>query len=85
MACVLIVDGDDLFTRSLQILLEDEGGHEVSVAHSVPDALGVLERDHTVELVVSDLAVPDGGHCLVEVGAFWVVAQVALLQPPQQP
>jgi CheY-like chemotaxis protein len=60
MVRVLLVDENHLFTRSLQILLEDEGGHVVRVAHSMSDALAELERDHTLRLVVSDLALPDG-------------------------
>lgn len=56
---VLVVDDDELVRRSVVRLL-GRHGYELVDAAGVADALAVLERDGTVQAVVSDLHLEDG-------------------------
>ncbi len=56
-AGLLVVDDDPGFTRTLEILLEEERPYPVRVANSGFEALRILQ-DSSVRLVVCDLAMP---------------------------
>ncbi len=60
MAMVLVVDSNAAFTRSLQILLEDEGRHQVCLAGSLAEARGLLARTPRITVVLTELSLPDG-------------------------
>ena len=70
---ILLVDDDRGFLVSLQALLEDEGGHEVTCTASADEALAELERGPAYQLVVSDLSMPgkDGIELLASVTRSW--------------
>ncbi len=55
---VLVVSADADLVRSLQILLEDEGGVGVVTAERPGAAIATLERDQTVVLALLDLDQP---------------------------
>ena len=78
---VLLVDDDPAFVRGLQILLEDEGGLEVSVAHSGSEALAVVARDAAIRVVVCDLSMPgmSGLDVLREVRQRWSEIAVIMM------
>ena len=57
---LLIVDDDAGLLRTLQILLEDEGGYRVVTAAGVQEALARLEQDPGIEIAIFDFALPDG-------------------------
>jgi len=57
---ILIVDDDARLLRTLQILLEDEGGHQIVTAGTVTQALEHLEQDPAIALALVDYALPDG-------------------------
>ena len=55
--CVLVVDDDSLVLTSTCLLLEDLG-HRVIAATSGVQALELFERDQTIDLVITDMAMP---------------------------
>jgi PAS domain S-box-containing protein len=55
--CVLVVDDDSLVLTSTCLLLEDLG-HRVIAATSGAQALELFERDQTIDLVITDMAMP---------------------------
>lgn len=55
--CVLVVDDDSLVLTSTCLLLEDLG-HRVISAVSGADALKVLESERAIDLVITDMAMP---------------------------
>lgn len=57
---LLVVDDDAGLLRTLQILLEDEGGYRVVTASGVREALARLEQDPSIEAAIFDFALPDG-------------------------
>lgn len=57
---LLVVDDDVGLLRTLQILLEDEGGYRVVTASGVREALARLEQDRSIEAAIFDFALPDG-------------------------
>ena len=61
---VLVVDDDPAFARSLQILLEDEGRCQVSVADSVEQMQAALSTARQVDVVIIELAMLETGHGL---------------------
>lgn len=72
MARVLIVD-DDLTVRELVTLLAERDGHEVFCAENGIQAVKML-RDHAVELVITDIMMP-------ELDGFGVVQVARKVQP----
>jgi PAS domain S-box-containing protein len=55
--CVLVADDDSLVLTSTCLLLEDLG-HRVIAATSGAQALELFERDQTIDLVITDMAMP---------------------------
>jgi PAS domain S-box-containing protein len=55
--CVLVVDDDSLVLTSTCLLLEDLG-HRVIAATSGVQALELFEGDQTIDLVITDMAMP---------------------------
>ncbi|VVM65509.1 Sensor histidine kinase RcsC [Pseudomonas fluorescens] len=55
--CVLVVDDDSLVLTSTCLLLEDLG-HRVISAVSGAEALQMLDEDRTIDLVITDMAMP---------------------------
>jgi len=55
---ILLVDDDSGMLRTLQLLLEDEGGFAVETATSGVAALDVLTTRSGIQLVLSDLSMP---------------------------
>lgn len=55
---VLLVDDDDDVRRALRKILE-RGGMTVSEAASAPAALALVDRGPTVDVVVSDVLMPE--------------------------
>ncbi len=66
--CVLVVDDDSLVLTSTSLLLEDLG-HRVISAVSAAQALKVFDSDQTVDLVITDMAMPqmDGAQLAQEI------------------
>lgn len=69
---VLAVDDDPLVLMNTVFILE-ELGHEAIEAHSGPEALALLERGETVDLVVTDQGMPEmtGLQLLAAVSDRW--------------
>lgn len=57
MARILLVEDDRAIADNWRILLADEAGHNVSVAHSAEDALLLLESQ-SCDLIISDIRLP---------------------------
>jgi hypothetical protein len=55
--CVLVVDDDSLVLTSTSLLLEDLG-HRVISAASGAQALELFENEHDIDLVITDMAMP---------------------------
>jgi len=55
--CVLVVDDDSLVLTSTSLLLEDLG-HRVISAASGAQALELFEKEHDIDLVITDMAMP---------------------------
>ena len=55
---ILVVDDDLLVSTGTVAMLEDLG-HRVTEAHSGPAALEILRADRSIELVITDHAMPD--------------------------
>jgi len=58
MAKILVVDDERETAQLVAIILEKEG-HQVVQAHSGPEALDVLHRALTPDLILSDVTMPD--------------------------
>ncbi len=58
---ILVVDDDQVMVELLQYFLEEEG-ISVTTANSPPEAMNRLQHE-AVDLVLSDLVMPDGGGC----------------------
>ena len=56
-ACVLVVDDDDLVRELLAAQLDEAGFHTI-VAASGKEALGLIEADDRIDVLVSDLSMP---------------------------
>lgn len=54
---ILLVD-DDTFLRDMYATKFIECGHEVTTAQHAPDALRILETDHSFELMIVDMIMP---------------------------
>jgi CheY-like chemotaxis protein len=54
---ILVVDDDALIAMSTFDMLEDLG-HQVVEAHSAAEALLILERNATIELMITDFSMP---------------------------
>lgn len=51
MARILLVDDENLFARATGLLLEQELGHDVETAQSLPEVRGLADARHDVALV----------------------------------
>lgn len=58
MAKILVVDDERETAQLVAIILEKEG-HQVVQSHSGPEALDVLHRAFTPDLILSDVTMPD--------------------------
>jgi CheY-like chemotaxis protein len=58
MSRLLVVD-DDPVTLALLVAMLAHGGHEVTTAPDGKTALGILERRGTVELLITDVVMPE--------------------------
>ena len=56
-AHILVVDDDQLTAEMTGMILEDMG-HEIIIANSGMEALGVLASDPLIRIVVSDMNMP---------------------------
>ena len=67
MAHLLLVDADDLLRDTVQQLLEMDG-HRVSAVANGLQALALLGWDGSIELLITDVAMPgmDGAQLIVE-------------------
>jgi CheY-like chemotaxis protein len=54
---ILLVD-DDTFLRDMYATKFIECGHKVTTAQHAPDALRILEGDHTFDLMIVDMIMP---------------------------
>ncbi len=56
---ILLVEDAELVRESTTLLLEGLG-HEVLAAENGPEALGILERDGSFDLLMTDVIMPGG-------------------------
>lgn len=56
---ILIVEDDPSNARMLALALKS-AGYEVATANSVGDALAIIGAERPVDLILSDLSLPDG-------------------------
>ncbi len=57
---ILFVDDDDQTRELVEIILKTEFKCEVQTASSGNEAIGILKRDRTFDLIISDFNMPDG-------------------------
>ncbi len=57
---VLVVEDEPLVAFDTEHFLQDEGFHIVATVDSVADALAVLARGESIELVIADINLADG-------------------------
>jgi CheY-like chemotaxis protein len=59
---ILVVDDHEDTAHALTRLLRGEG-HYVTTAHTVAGAMALVARQRPVEMIVSDIGLPDGDGC----------------------
>jgi PAS domain S-box-containing protein len=79
MLTVLVVDDDALVLTNMAAMLEDLG-HTVFEATSAHEALAILRRERTIQLVVTDQAMPHmtGLHLIEQIRIGWPDLPVVL-------